>query len=107
MNVIKLSKKASKRGGDHTKCRKNTRIRLVYSYLCVGVCVCEGGGGGGCACVCVGGGGGHEFSHTNSQSVCATFSLLPAALPNMSAILLYCGRVQASQLQLCCETICC
>ena len=74
MNVIKLSKKASKRGGDHTKCRKNTRIRLVYSYLCVGVCVCEGGGGGGCVRVCVWGGGGVTSSPTPTVSLSVPLS---------------------------------
>ena len=51
MNVMKLSQKASKRGGDHTKCRKKHSYKasilvLVCGGLSVCACVCGGGGGG-------------------------------------------------------------
>ena len=41
MNVIKLSKKASKRGGDHTNCRKKHSYKAsILVLVCGGLCVC-------------------------------------------------------------------
>ena len=78
MNVIKLSKKASKRGGDHTKCRKKHSYKAsILVLVCEGLCVwgfaCVWGGGGGlCVCVCVWGGGwgGRSRVLPHQQSVC-------------------------------------
>ena len=51
--MIKLSKTASKRGGDHTKCRKKHSYKAsILVLVCGGLCVCEGGGVV-CVCVCV------------------------------------------------------